>query len=183
VLGAVVTHAAHDALGVARVREPGQDRERHALDASRPASLERGRLHADPRVGIGARRLLGEREVGEVEVRRRGADHAVGAELAGVGIDVVVERAVDGRAGEHEGEHAARPGDRGRALQPVEREREALRAAELEPVEHAEAGLDAFEHGAQARQPGVAELGERRAEVGGRQHDEMGQGCRAPAGT
>ncbi len=177
VRAAVVAHAAHDSHVGAAVRGAGHDLEgagrrlrmRHLHQLAQALARRRQRFARGQHV-------LRQHQVVAVEVGRGQPHHAVAAGFAGVAVDVVVELAVDGVAGQHEGK------DRVRAfgelelrvvVDPAQRQGQRLRTAQLQPVQHALARFDAVEPGLDRAQPALAQLRQRGAEVGRRQHDQV----------
>lgn len=138
---------------------PGQHAERHpgrallALDVERLAVLD----EVEQRV---------------VHVGASHAHHAVGAGLARVRVERIVKLPVDLLPGEHKRENSGRDAV---VAEPALVELPALIAAELQPVEDARAGLHALEKRFDAAQALLAQLRQRRAVVGRREHHEMAE--------
>ncbi len=114
--------------------------------------------------------------MGGIEIGCGQAHHAVRADLAGVGVDEIVELAVNGVATENKMEQWIRALDQFQpwiVLDPAQVERTGFRTAKLEPVEHALAGFHPIKPGLDRGQARLAELGQRRAEIGRGEHDQM----------
>ena len=127
------------------------------------------------RVENEVRLLLHQADFGEVEVGGGGPDDAIRSCLVGVGIEVIVEGAIDGLAGEDEGKEA---GSDAIEAEPIAVHGPGLRASEFEPIENSDPGLNALgDKRFDAGQSTLAELRECGSVVGGCQHDEMAHGA------
>ena len=116
--------------------------------------------------------VLDQSDQAVIHTRGGDADHAIGASFVGVSIEVVVDRAVDFLPGENERIEAAADAIVG---EPLQIQRPALIAAELQPIEHPGPGLDAFGKKLHPRELPFAELGERGAVVRRGEHDEVAE--------
>src|SRR3546814_2928714 len=114
------------------------------------------------------------------DLGRGDAHHAVGAVLAGVAVEVVVQLSVRTVAGEHE--QVLPAFHRIVAVDVVEVERQRPGTAQLQPVEDALARIDAGKPGLEPTQGALAELRQRRAIVRWRQHPQVDEPDRAVRG-